>query len=967
MATMIVKPYQLEPQYACNAQRTFTYRDDVKDTHSENYIVRGGVVREAALDWVKALCRIQETSASPEEKEDAEKALEARVREDLEKAFDGIPYGTEQQRAILCSDAFRQIKRYVTCEAKRPHDWERFHPVPLTVPLGCGVEVEGVIPDLIDVKAPPVDEKGVPAADLAIEVIKIKCSKPRITQEEAGSSLELYALAKAAERYVLPGVKAHICASLYYLRKENDSNGTKPNFDKDFFDVKGGRNIVSLEEFCTGGVTPSDLDLRFADTVRAYAEGTDREECQKEDCERCQMYDICHYTLPPSPLVREEVRRSVRTLRLTKDQERVVNAEKGVWVVNAGAGAGKTMTVALRVVTLISNGVLPSEIFLVTFTNAGAEEMIERIRMYLADFGIEDDISGLKCMTFNAFGDEIITREYASLGFTSPPKVIDDIERSGIIQDLLVDHPVTGLDYRNFTMNSKNVRGALAMTKKIFDIVKQGEGGVSYGLSDIDKVYAALGPDRRFARDGYDTVRQVISLYDLYDEKMREESLIEFADQEVLLFEILRRDPHYLERYGFRHILVDEFQDSNAGQIELIKKLCEAPSFESLQVVGDDAQAIFGFRNTSPKFMLGFDEIMKGYAINHADLTVNMRCTPEIVELAQKVLEKNVSRSVKVLTSGRPSGAPVIVKGFHTKEEERGYVLQGIKDRLLAGRKPEEIAVIAADKYELMAMASLLTEEKVPSVMLNPELLIENSRVRAAISLMAVIDEPDDTKDLLVYVNARLKGRIMELEKEAVDPVIEEVREEIRTAKSLSGTDQKNFVLSLLSAIDTDDEVYESFLKTMEVKRGVPQMMSYCRSFYEFGSQAGYRRVHDYPGVVLTTAHSSKGLEWPVVFNMITKYHTPEIDTNYQALEERRRLLFVSITRARDEYIGTFVYQAYGRKGSYVYNRFGKELYAITGQEFSETKIARERFELDQAKAAKNKEEAPSEEEKKSA
>jgi DNA helicase-2/ATP-dependent DNA helicase PcrA len=137
--------------------------------------------------------------------------------------------------------------------------------------------------------------------------------------------------------------------------------------------------------------------------------------------------------------------------------------------------------------------------------------------------------------------------------------------------------------------------------------------------------------------------------------------------------------------------------------------------------------------------------------------------------------------------------------------------------------------------------------------------------------------------------------------------------------------------------------------------------MEYLGDFDEFGTGQAYRRIADYPGIVLTTAHSAKGLEWPVCIGMIGNFHDEVLDrlrNHAEAAEEKRRLLFVLATRARDELIITAPYVAYGKSGNYTYNRFLKESFEANGQEFSIEDIEKEKKmrALDRANARKKKE-----------
>ena len=130
--------------------------------------------------------------------------------------------------------------------------------------------------------------------------------------------------------------------------------------------------------------------------------------------------------------------------------------KKGIVRINAGAGAGKTLVVVLRVISLLMRGVKPEEILLISFTATAAAEMRDRIKVYAEDFGIDTDLSAMRIQTFNAFGNDILKEKFDEFGFPKPPTVIDNIDRSRIISEILDNHDViSGLDYRNYNMEIK--------------------------------------------------------------------------------------------------------------------------------------------------------------------------------------------------------------------------------------------------------------------------------------------------------------------------------------------------------------------------------------------------------------------------------------------------------------------------------------------------------------------------------
>ena len=140
-------------------------------------------------------------------------------------------------------------------------------------------------------------------------------------------------------------------------------------------------------------------------------------------------------------------------------------------------------------------------------------------------------------------------------------------------------------------------------------------------------------------------------------------------------------------------------------------------------------------------------------------------------------------------------------------------------------------------------------------------------------------------------------------------------------------------------------------------------MIDYCNDFLVFGTKIEARREHDYPGIVLTTCHSSKGLEWPIVYASISQFDSEQKNlhsgssASIKALEEVRRLLFVTATRARDELYVTGRYVAYGKKGNYTYNQFLKDSFESNDQVFSIFEIQKEAHELDMEKKKQRAEE----------
>ncbi len=858
----------------------------------------------------------------------------AQIHNFLVTNFALIAFQNETQRNYQCYEAERQVIRYLNYAVG--YCSHRINHTNALVEISEQIKPVLVAPDYVLLH------------DGVLRIISIKCSAPKVSSKSSTKDLGLYAMIKYGRQIAdkMPaGTVESIQVEYHYLRKSTDKGAVSKDgehFDYDFitFNEKGnlsGGNKVELVEGM-GENERAATDFDFEPAVEEFVNGIEEQNCSKDDCNNCKYNTLCKYNEAPLAIVKERVQRSITEIALSPAQEAAVDYERGLLRVIAGAGAGKTLTVALRVAVLIQKGYKPSEILMMTFSNAGAEEMKERIGLYMADFGMTEDPNEIVCTTFNSFGYEIVKKEYARFGFTSEPTVIDDIDRSRIISELLNTHHIPGLNYRDYLSNMAADIGALEMTRRVFSLIKAN----NWTKADIPLLESALGSAARFLTvtktpDGVtpsteSVLDALFDLYDMYDAKLISENLVEFADQEVLLFRLLEEDPYYLNSFGFKHVIVDEFQDTSMSQMRLIKILRQCPSFMSGMFVGDDSQAIYSFRDTSPEYIVHLPEIM-GEHVDDIPQLENHRSTPEVIDFANKINANNIDRIEKDLIATRPHGAPVIVEGFLSKEDEINYVVHGAAKHY---KKGIQTAVIAATNDELYALAAEFNKLGVQTVMLNPQKYAENSRILASIALANLMRNYSDTEDAVIYYNAKIGGGAMTFNPEQVERMIKEAKEDASEINAIGNPGAKKQVfLDTCKALDqNEDEVFLAFLDTIGHKESLEKIFEYIDNFYVFGTDAGMKRTHNYPGVVLTTAHSSKGLEWPCVYDMITKYDSKGL-TKQADIEEKRRLFFVSATRARDELIVTSQYISHGNvEDGYEPNRFLVEAFEAVGKEF---------------------------------
>ena len=923
---MKVNFYDLNGRYECDRRRQHEY--EIKEAETQ-IVLSARMQKEILCDAVNGVIPVDE------------------IEQSVKQAMEDIPYKSRIGKDLMEKDISRRLKRAaedLIGHVKGIDHWKIVTQLPeVSINISVGKEpviVCGVKPDMVVTYS----NNGI----LNINAYLIRIGRPIkkngtcFHEKDIKTDKQLYTLLQyskqLAGQLAKPDEKVTVSSGYMFLRKKTDRNATildpEEHFDNLlFYDDKGKAtdNIITIKEdiIIDSLSTATAIDSEFTEPFNCFIDGLAPDKCTEEQCINCELNELCHYTHPPVQIATSPSSVSKPGLIiLSKIQEKIELFNSGYAVVNAVPGAGKTLVLVLRIIELMNCGVKPEEIAIITFTNSGAEVFRQRIALYNDELGNGDPVDGMTATTFNGLGQKILEKEYSSLGFSKPPRVIDPVERSGIIASLLDSHYIPGLDYMNFTTDMKNYKGALAVASSCFQAMKQ----YGWTIFDADKISSKIG--RYCSRE---TAEALAELFDEYCSFLKERALVEYADQEVIILEMLQKNPYYFDSYGWKHILVDESQDTSENQFRLLKYMTQTSSFESCMVVGDDAQSIYGFRDTSPKFFMDFEDTMglKKSSVNCYYMTDNFRSTPEIVDFANKLIEINKWKITKEIVSKSPSGKPVTVKGFMESQEEYDWIVKQIKDKIDSGIPPESISFIASTRTELIKMADLLTMENIPSIILVPERYFENPRVRAAIALAKFFQNTADNKDCLIYINARLGGDTFILTDEQVKEYLVKMQNDAENMKSLPEESFRKEYFNLLDQIDEEDEIYQSFIKTLSNQPSMLAVFSYCNDFEIYGERAEKRRDNSYPGVVLTTAHSSKGMEWPIVFNSLSKYDLKEIHTGkeIEQVEERRRLLFVSATRAKEELFITGKYIAYGGMKTPHYNQFLLEAYEITGSE----------------------------------
>ena len=331
------------------------------------------------------------------------------------------------------------------------------------------------------------------------------------------------------------------------------------------------------------------------------------------------------------------------------------------------------------------------------------------------------------------------------------------------------------------------------------------------------------------------------------------------------------------------------------------------------------------------------------------------------MELSNAVNDLNTEKVDKTMVSTRGNGGSTRVKGFFKKQDEYAWIADQIGELIDSGVQPEEIAFIAFTKNEISEMSAALSKNRIPWVMKNPLRLMENSRVKAALSLAMAFYEPDATKCYFDYLVAQHDGDLIaDMDDDAVTEAVEQLKDSFESMEDLPFDVQRVIFHQMLDDIKGDDEIYAHFLDLVYANEDLQSELEYIRDFKRYGEKEEKRMEQKYEGVTLVTAHSSKGLEWKYVFNSVSKYDSEYLHKNSRnskkRLEETRRLLFVSMTRARDSLTVTGQYIAYGTKETgYEQNQFLREVYQILGETYDPVDHEAEKRKAEKEAAKKSR------------
>lgn len=599
-----------------------------------------------------------------------------------------------------------------------------------------------------------------------------------------------------------------------------------------------------------------------------------------------------------------------------KQKEAIISESQYVRII-AGAGSGKTRVLTTRIAHLIqSMGVYPQRIIGFTFTNKAAEEMINRVKTILDDGEVLVRLS-----TFHAFGVRLLREDGHIVGLPSGFLIYDDEDTKTLIRNICVER-------------GHEKRGE--MSKAAINFIGNNKEKGLQAEAYVPRPH------------GHQHEKELVEIWREYERRLATMGCVDFSDLISKTIVILEKDEKTRDKWRgrFDHILVDEFQDTNAQQYKLIKLLL-APSSD-LYVVGDPDQTIYTWRGAEEKIILNLDKDFKG--VETIVLEENYRSTQYILNAANKLIEKNHNRLPKNLFTSLQKGEPVVVQKTGDPDQEAKWVYDQLVLMKLnvVGFSYDQVAILMRANYLTLPFEQLFLNEGIPYEIYGGLKFYQRAEVKDVLAYLRILaSEKDDISFERVINTPRRNIGNVTLDKIRVAAKVNEfsLLETIRFVKDLpvSVGVQENLDALIYAIDETRQKIKEgrqSFAviitdyitnvgyfnhiqneknpdKEETMTQNVYTLLANINEFQEKNPNETFTRylenvalhssqddVKNGNYVTLMTVHMAKGLEYEYVFVIglsqnVFPNNRAVTEAGHKGLEEERRLAYVAFTRAK--------------------------------------------------------------------
>lgn len=602
---------------------------------------------------------------------------------------------------------------------------------------------------------------------------------------------------------------------------------------------------------------------------------------------------------------------------LNAQQLEVVTATDGPLLVIAGAGSGKTRAITYRVSWLLESGVNPGEILLLTFTNKAAREMLHRVALLT-----QVDVKQLWGGTYHHVGNRILRPHAKLLGLSPSFGILDQGDSKDLIQACIAE-----------------IQGE--KKDKHFPSADLLQDLISFAVNTTNELEAVVGLR---APHLLEYLTQILALARRYAEKKKEMNSVDFDDLLLAWKFLLQEHPDVRSYYSgrFKHILVDEYQDTNKLQADVVDLLAE--THRNLMVVGDDSQSIYSFRGANFANIMEFPRRYPDARMFRLEL--NYRSTPEILNLANDVIRHNQEQFSKTLTATRASlkWKPAVIP-LREAAQQADFVAQRILELQDEGTPLSEIAILYRAHFHSMELQLELTRRGIPFTIVSGIRFFEQRHIKDVVAHLKILVNPYDELSwrrvllLLPGVGNKTAERIWMRARSEQDPIskLQGWTDLVHRgsapawrhfATMMGELSHEGFLAAPSAAIEhVFNSGYESYLDAkfpdaLNRKEDIHQMSNFAMQFDSLerflselsllgqieGEESGTETSAD--RVRLSTIHQAKGLEWQAVFVIYMvegRFPSARVGKEPEDLEEERRLFYVAATRAKNHLYMTYV------------------------------------------------------------